>query len=231
MDPPPPARLAATVAETSANGLRPRSALDLARSNRSGARGDLEGEQSPWKERAVSGWQRLLQTTDSSAEQGLEVGHSAKDSAGPRPTRFGERDASRSGSLTASVVERLGRRLRTSSEGRCGPQGKPTPEVVRSLAPPGASASGPDERPCASHLAPLRRRWSLVLGDVGVRFGGSEHHRAKFFVSRLVQSALRSAAPRLPQPPSGDRGTGQGRRFGAGPVSGGMVTTGRQRAP
>jgi hypothetical protein len=38
---------------------------------------DLEGGQSPWKDRAFGGRKRLRNATDSSAEQGLEVGRSS----------------------------------------------------------------------------------------------------------------------------------------------------------
>jgi hypothetical protein len=46
------------------------------------AKEDLGGEQSPWKDRAVRHWKRRGIATDSSAEQGLEVGHSAVERAG-----------------------------------------------------------------------------------------------------------------------------------------------------
>lgn len=39
---------------------------------------DLEGERSPWKERAHQCWQRRWDATDSSVEEGLEVGPSAR---------------------------------------------------------------------------------------------------------------------------------------------------------
>jgi hypothetical protein len=39
---------------------------------------DLGGEQSPWKDRVTGRWQRQLVTTDSSAEQSLEVGCSVR---------------------------------------------------------------------------------------------------------------------------------------------------------
>jgi hypothetical protein len=39
---------------------------------------DLEGEQSPWKERVSRHWQRRCDTTDSSAEESLEVGCTAR---------------------------------------------------------------------------------------------------------------------------------------------------------
>jgi len=38
----------------------------------------LEGEQSPWKERALQCWQRCWDATDPSTEQGLEVGRSTR---------------------------------------------------------------------------------------------------------------------------------------------------------
>jgi hypothetical protein len=38
---------------------------------------DLEGERSPWKERAIIRWKRLVVATDSSVEKGLEIGASA----------------------------------------------------------------------------------------------------------------------------------------------------------
>jgi hypothetical protein len=40
-------------------------------------RRDLEGEQSPWKERVASSWQRLSDTADSSVEKSLEVDRTA----------------------------------------------------------------------------------------------------------------------------------------------------------
>jgi hypothetical protein len=46
------------------------------------AKEDLGGEQSPWKDRAIRRRQRRGIATDSSAEQGLEVGHSAVERAG-----------------------------------------------------------------------------------------------------------------------------------------------------
>jgi hypothetical protein len=46
---------------------------------------NLEGEQSPWKERAASRRQRWLQATDSSSEKSPEVGLSVKNLTGPRP--------------------------------------------------------------------------------------------------------------------------------------------------
>jgi hypothetical protein len=46
------------------------------------AKEDLEGEQSPWKDRAFHRWQQGWNATDSSAEQGLEVGRSAVERAG-----------------------------------------------------------------------------------------------------------------------------------------------------
>jgi hypothetical protein len=49
------------------------------RNDRYGAEAvDLEGERSPWKERAHQCWQRRWDATDSSVEEGLEVGPSAR---------------------------------------------------------------------------------------------------------------------------------------------------------
>jgi hypothetical protein len=48
-------------------------------------RKDLEGEQSPWETRAMDHWKRWHVATDSSAEQGLEVGRSRGGCRPPNP--------------------------------------------------------------------------------------------------------------------------------------------------
>jgi hypothetical protein len=49
----------------------------------------LEGKQSPWKERVAGRWQRRLVTTDSSAEQSLEVGCFVRFRRAPTPAHLG----------------------------------------------------------------------------------------------------------------------------------------------
>jgi hypothetical protein len=50
---------------------------------------DLVGKQSPWKDRVSSRWQRRCDTTDSLAEQGLEVGRFADFDEPSRRTHLG----------------------------------------------------------------------------------------------------------------------------------------------
>jgi hypothetical protein len=56
-------------------------------SSRLRAAEDLGGEQSPWKDRALSDLQRSGNVTDSSVEQSLEVGRSSGDLSGRRRPR------------------------------------------------------------------------------------------------------------------------------------------------
>jgi len=49
----------------------------------------LKGKQSPWKDRVAGRWQRRLVTTDSSAEQSLEVGCFVRYRRAPTPAHFG----------------------------------------------------------------------------------------------------------------------------------------------
>jgi len=49
----------------------------------------LKGKQSPWKDRVAGRWQRRLVTTDSSAEQSLEVGCSVRFRRALTPAHFG----------------------------------------------------------------------------------------------------------------------------------------------
>jgi hypothetical protein len=56
----------------------PSGARQASRSSRRRATEDLGGEQSPWKDRALSGLKWPGNVTDSSAEQGPEVGHSTE---------------------------------------------------------------------------------------------------------------------------------------------------------
>jgi hypothetical protein len=55
----------------------------------SGRYGTLKGKQSPWKDRVAGRWQRRLVTTDSSAEQSLEVGCSVRFRRARTPAHFG----------------------------------------------------------------------------------------------------------------------------------------------
>jgi len=54
---------------------------------------DLEGDTSPWETRAMDRWQRRFLATDSSAEQGLEVGRSPWRAVDRRARQRAEREA------------------------------------------------------------------------------------------------------------------------------------------
>jgi hypothetical protein len=69
---------------------RQKGALGMASPGWGGASATLKEEQSPWKDRVTGRWQRRLVTTDSSAEQSLEVGCSVRFRRAQTPAHFGE---------------------------------------------------------------------------------------------------------------------------------------------
>jgi hypothetical protein len=139
-----------------------------------GVRVDLGGEQSPWKERVSGRWQRRNDTTDSSAEQGPVVGRSRRLEGSARITSVVWAPW---GVSAASVAGRLA--LAPSGVG---------------VVPDSSGSVGHHARwdstvsLCATSVA-TRRRFLLAggwfasckacVGDVGVRFGGSELHRTR----------------------------------------------------
>ena len=79
---------------------------------------DLGGEQSPWKDRAVRHRQRWGDATDSSAEQGLEVGHSETALAGaPHRKRTAHRRVESSPAPRDTSVELKGVRSEQPASG------------------------------------------------------------------------------------------------------------------
>ena len=69
---------------------RQRGALGTASPGWGGASETLKKKLSPWKDRVAGRWQRRLVTTDSSAEQSLEVGCSVRFRRAQTPAHFGE---------------------------------------------------------------------------------------------------------------------------------------------
>lgn len=167
---------------------RPGTAASLDRASapprRSGRTRTSKGNQAHGRnERRSLATARRRQRTPST-EQGLEAEPLRDDSTGPRPVRLGGRDAA-SRFARRFRSRRLRRRFRTSS-GPGGSLGETTPALVRSPRPRRLArvirraVAGRRRRrgSCAAVSASLRRRrWPLVLGDVGVRFGGPELHR------------------------------------------------------
>jgi hypothetical protein len=154
---------------------------------------DLEGEQSPWKERVSRRWQRRCGTTDSSAEQGLEASCVARFDRVQCRHRFG-------GVGTGPrVIRDLGcgalfGRLRASNDPLTGwPHGGEPLPPVGSIACLVAALRRcrRGKRFRASSSLGFGRGARHVLDDVGVRFGGSEHHRIRIpSRASAYQSAL-----------------------------------------
>jgi hypothetical protein len=166
----------------------------------------LEGKQSPWKDRVAGRWKRRLVTTDSSAEQSLEVGCFVRFRRAPTPAHFGgcRRNATENprlrsrapgGSLRAASRDssRATRRGKASSYG-----GFDCPRRRRRF---GTGARRAISRDNDGSFGPRPR---CVLDDVGVRFGGSEHHRIDTSSSHTRPPARKG---RDSQPPRG-RATG-----------------------
>lgn len=85
---------------------------------------DLGGEQSPWKDRAVRHRKRRRIATDSSAEQGLEVGHSEMEPAGAlHRKRTAHQRAESSPARDTSVTRALAAGSRPSGRSRTSVRG------------------------------------------------------------------------------------------------------------
>jgi hypothetical protein len=101
----------------------------------------LKGKQSPWKERVAGRWQRRLVTTDSSAEQSLEVGCSVRFRRAQTSAHFGGCRRSAMGNprfrlrAPGGSLRAVDRDLSSATRG-----GKPAP-VGGSIASGGVSAS------------------------------------------------------------------------------------------
>lgn len=109
---------------------------------------DLEGEASPWKERATSGWQRQLVATDSPVEQGPEVGRR------PMSSDVWSR---RAGSSCDERHRLLRKRLSTRANATsavCGAQASHGPALEALRRREGYLSYGPRERHRASWGAP-----------------------------------------------------------------------------
>jgi len=142
---------------------------------------DLEGEQSPWKERVSRRWQRRSDTTDSSAEQGLGASCVTRFDRARCWHRFGGVGAGPRVIRDFGCGASLGR-LRASSDPLTGwPHGREPLPPVGSIACLVAvlRRCRCGKRFRASSSLGFGRGARHVLDDVGVRLGGSEHHRIR----------------------------------------------------
>lgn len=188
---------------TRRTGFGPRIEGSPAWHRRTGTEGarTLERKPSPWKDRVAGRWQRRLVTTDSSAEQRLEVGcfvrlrraqpsahlggcrRSATENPWFRPWCSG-------GSLRAAVraTSRATRRSEARSTG-----GFDHPPQRRRL---GLGT-------CRVVSCDTSRSFGFgsgcVLDDVGICFGGSEHHRITISSSHTRHPARKGRDSRPPR--------------------------------
>jgi hypothetical protein len=142
---------------------------------------DLEEEQSPWKDRVSRRWQRRCGTTDSSAEQRLEVGCTARFERAQSPAslrrrwrRFQSEPRPR---LRRHRMNAFGPCVKHSTDGRTEEPPPPAGSIVCPAMAFRRRRMGLRFR--ASSFFGFGRSSRDVLGDVGVRFGGSEHHRIR----------------------------------------------------
>jgi hypothetical protein len=129
----------------------------------------LEGKQSPWKDRVAGRWQRRLVTTDSSAEQSLEVGCSVRCRRALTPAHLG---GCRRSATEGPVISVAGR---AAAFGRlAGSLSRDPREYANSSGGPiapvtvGASASAPTGRFHATRKgasAPIRVVCSMTWGS------------------------------------------------------------------
>lgn len=111
-----------------------------------GSRGNLEGEQSPWEERATRRWKRRRIATDSSVEKRPEVGAS---SGAALTVPSGNRRCGRYQSVPSACATRSSGLARPTSRSRAASTRSPTP----------ASAEEGAHRASAAVLGRPPRRW------------------------------------------------------------------------
>jgi hypothetical protein len=146
---------------------------------------DLEGEQSPWEERATRRWKRRWVATDSSTEQCPEVGCSA----GAAPKADAGNGIHPRSHPSSAKRPRRGPRVRSGSLGLRRPLVGPG-SLRRLVFQHGMAPSGtpPRQEEPGFRLARDSGAWSRSVGhlgdlrsvssdEVGVRLGESERHR------------------------------------------------------